>query len=231
MVMDNIKSNLLDIKENIEKACNKVNRNPDDVTLVAVTKTIDVDAMKMANQLNICEFGENRVQELIKKYDFFEKNIKWHVIGHLQSNKVKYIINKVVLIHSVDSISLAKEIDKRAKQKDTVQDVLIEINVANEETKYGLKEKEAIPFAKSLEELANVRIRGLMTVAPYVFDGEENRLHFRKMKGLFEELKSVGNSNVDARYLSMGMTNDYQVAIEEGSNMVRIGTALFGHRN
>ena len=174
--------------------------------------------------------GENRVQELVKKYDIIGQKADYHMIGHLQSNKVKNIVDKVVLIHSLDRASLAKEINKRAKAKDIIMDVLIQVNVAEEESKYGLKVDEVIPFIEKVSKYTNIKVKGLMTIAPLVEDPEEVRWVFRDLRKLSERVSSKGYQNEDMEFLSMGMTNDYEVAIEEGSNMIRIGTGLFGKR-
>ena len=174
--------------------------------------------------------GENRVQELVEKYHILGEGPKYHMIGHLQSNKVKDIIDKVTLIHSLDRPSLSKEIDKRAKAKGIVMDVLVQVNVAEEESKHGLKVEEVIPFIEETLQYNTIRIKGLMTIAPLVEDAEEVRWVFRELRQLSERISSRGYENVDMEFLSMGMSNDYEVAIEEGSNMIRIGTGLFGER-
>lgn len=226
-----VEKNILEVQENIERALDRVGRKSDDVTLIAVTKTVDVDKINEAINCGISNIGENKVQEIQTKYDkITNKNIDWHMIGHLQSNKVKYIIDKVDLIHSLDRKSLANEINKRAKKKNIVQDVLIQVNIAEEESKFGLKKEEVIPFVESILGYDNIRIKGLMTIAPYAEDSEEVRWVFRGLKDLSETIEDRRYENVQMKYLSMGMTNDYEIAIEEGSNMVRVGTAIFGKR-
>lgn len=225
-----VKDNLLKVQENIENAAVRSGRSKDDITLVAVTKTVDVDIINEAIKLGIDNIGENKVQEINRKYEAIENQVNWHMIGHLQTNKVKYIIDKVALIHSLDKMSLAKEIDKRAKSSNIVKDVLIQVNVANEETKYGLKKEEVIPFVESILELENIRIKGLMTMAPFAENPEEVRFVFKDLRKLGYEIENRRYENVEMKYFSMGMTNDYEVAIEEGSNIVRVGTALFGKR-
>lgn len=226
-----VEKNILEVQENIERALDRVGRKSDDVTLIAVTKTVDVDKINEAINCGISNIGENKVQEIRAKYDkITNKNIDWHMIGHLQSNKVKYIIDKVDLIHSLDRKSLANEINKRAKKKNIVQDVLIQVNIAEEESKFGLKKEEVIPFVESILGYDNIRIKGLMTIAPYAEDSEEVRWVFRGLKDLSETIEDRRYENVQMKYLSMGMTNDYEIAIEEGSNMVRVGTAIFGKR-
>jgi pyridoxal phosphate enzyme (YggS family) len=196
---------------------------------VAATKTFGVETIKEAIACGITDIGENKVQELNEKYPYLRNEVEFHFIGHLQTNKVKYIIDKVKLIHSLDSIKLAEEIDKRAKQKSLIIDCLVEINIGGEESKYGIPPEEMHNFVKEMGKYDNIRIRGLMTIAPYL-PPEEVRPYFRKMKKLFEELKEIKQHNVQVEFLSMGMSNDYWVAVEEGANIVRIGTSIFGQR-
>lgn len=174
--------------------------------------------------------GENRVQELTKKYDIIGNKVKYHMIGHLQSNKVKYLIDKVELFHSLDRMSLVKELNKRAKRENIVAQALIQVNVAEEETKHGLKKEEVLPFIENIEKYSNIHIKGLMTIAPYSEDPEEVRWVFRDLKNLSDTIKAKDYKDVDMEILSMGMTNDYIVAIEEGANMIRVGTGIFGER-
>jgi len=225
-----INENLKIINENILNACMKSGRDSEDVQLIAVTKTVEVDSMKICKNSGVKIFGENRVQELTRKFDDFDNSVDWHLIGHLQTNKVKYIIGKTKLIHSLDSEKLAVEIDKQGKKNQLVIDVLIEVNIALEDSKFGVKPCDVISFADSLKDYKNICIRGLMTVAPFYENPENTRIHFKKMKNLFDELKKHNGSNLKADYLSMGMTNDYIIAIEEGSNMIRVGTGIFGER-
>jgi len=227
----NIKENIDDIVKRIEVTCKKAGRNPNDITLIAVSKTVESPKVREALEAGIDNLGENRVQELIKKYeDLKDTGIKWHMIGHLQKNKVKYIIDKTVLIHSVDSLSLAEEIDKRAKNKGLVANVLIELNIGEEESKFGIKEENVYDFIKSLEDFENIRVLGLMTVAPFCENPEDVRWVFKKMKDIYDKISTMNLKNAEMKYLSMGMTNDFEIAIEEGSNMIRIGTAIFGAR-
>ncbi|WP_425446000.1 YggS family pyridoxal phosphate-dependent enzyme [Dethiothermospora halolimnae] len=226
-----LECNLQKIKENISNAAKKVGRSPEDITLVAVTKTVDTDIINEALKLDIEHIGENKVQEIQRKYDQIEKDVKWHMIGHLQSNKVKYIIDKVDLVHSLDRKSLAKELNKRAKKNNKIVNALIQVNVAEEESKYGLKLEETIPFIESILDYDNIKIKGLMTMAPYAEDPEDIRYVFRDLKKLSENIKNKNYENVDMNYLSMGMTNDYEIAVEEGANIVRVGTGIFGKRN
>ena len=186
---------------------------------------------------NIRDFGENKVQELCDKIEKMPKDIKWHMIGHLQRNKVKYIVGQVALIHSVDSYRLAEEINIQAKKNSVVDNVLgtyailVEVNIAHEESKFGISEEDAIQLVEEIAELENVRIKGLMTIAPYVENAEDNRLYFRKIKDLSVDIAAKNIDNVSMEILSMGMTGDYEVAIEEGATMVRVGTGIFGARN
>ena len=197
---------------------------------MAVTKTVETDRIIEALEIGLDNIGENRVQELVQKYDIIGKGPKYHMIGHLQSNKAKDIIDKVTLIHSLDRASLSREIDKRAKARDIIADVLIQVNVAGEESKHGLRVDEVIPFIEETLQYSNIRIKGLMTIAPFVEEAEEVRWVFREMRKLYDEINARGYEGVDMEFLSMGMTNDYEVAIEEGSNMIRVGTGLFGER-
>ncbi|AGB18821.1 YggS family pyridoxal phosphate-dependent enzyme [Thermoanaerobacterium thermosaccharolyticum] len=224
-----IRLNLEEIKNNIEVHARKVNRNPDDILVMAVTKTVDVERIQEAIDNGITDIGENKVQELIDKYHALKDKVQFHFIGHLQTNKVKYIIDKVKMIHSLDSIHLAQEINKRAHNSNIIMDCLVEVNIGSEESKYGIDPLNIMDFIKSLESFDNIRIRGLMTVAPFM-EPEQVRPYFKKMKELFDCAKSINQKNVDFKYLSMGMTNDYTVAVEEGSNIVRIGTGIFGKR-
>ncbi|WP_279380185.1 YggS family pyridoxal phosphate-dependent enzyme [Sporosalibacterium faouarense] len=226
-----IQKNLQEIKRNIKEAANKSGRDEKDITLIAVTKTVDEDIINEALELEIQDIGENKVQEIQRKYDNIKEGIKWHMIGHLQSNKVKYIIDKVSLIHSLDRISLAKEIQKRAKQNNITMDCLVQVNISEEESKFGLKKEKVITFIESVLKYENIKIKGLMTMAPYMEDSEKTRCVFRELKKLSQEIEERAFPGVEMKFLSMGMTNDYMVAIEEGSNMVRIGTGIFGKRN
>ncbi len=226
-----IKYNIADILKNVEASANKVGKTLDDITVIAVTKTVDYKRANEAIEAGLNNLGENRVQEFMNKYEQMDNsNINWHIIGHLQTNKVKYIINKVKLIHSLESLSLAEEINKRSKQNGVVTEVLIELNIGEEESKFGIKNNELIDFIKSVENLEYIKIVGLMTVAPYAENKEDVRWVFKEMKNLYDVVSNISFKNVQMKYLSMGMTNDYDVAIEEGSNVIRIGTAIFGSR-
>ena len=226
-VKDNLKSVQTSIEQARQNSCEK-----QEVTLVAVTKTIDVGPMKEVLKEGVSCFGENKVQEILSKYEKFPDTVKWHLIGTLQSNKVKYIIDKVEMIHSLDRMSLAKEIDRRAKEIGVVMKCLIQVNISQEESKHGLDKAEALKFIEEVaQNFSHIQVLGLMGMAPFVEDAEEARPYFRQLKGLFEEAKNLNLGTGQMKYLSMGMTNDYTVAIEEGSNMVRVGTGIFGKRN
>lgn len=226
-----IKENLADVEKAIEKACEKAGRKREEVTLIAVSKTYPVEDIKTAMECGATVFGENKVQELVEKEEQLPKDIEWHLIGHLQRNKVKYIVDKVAMIHSVDSLRLAEEISKEAVKKNVDVNVLIEVNVAQEETKFGVTLEETETLIEQIAQLPNVFVKGLMTIAPYVIDMEENRELFRKLKQLAVDIKAKNIDNVSMDVLSMGMTNDYPVAIEEGATMIRVGTGIFGQRD
>ena len=226
-----LKDNLREVEANIAAACAKAGRNTDDVTLISVSKTKPVSMLEEIYAEGVRTFGENKVQELTEKYEELPKDIKWHMIGHLQRNKVKYIVDKVALIHSVDSYRLAEEINIQAKKHQVTVPVLIEVNVAGEDTKFGVRPEETLQLVEEIASLENVRIQGLMTIAPFVDDPEENRVHFRRLKQLSVDIASKNIDNVHMEILSMGMTNDYTVAVEEGATMVRVGTGIFGARN
>lgn len=228
--MKYIEENIKNIREQINQACSKVGRNPDDIQLIAVSKTVDCERINESVLKGMTDLGENKVQEIMDKYNEIH-NVYWHMIGHLQTNKVKYIIDKVKLIHSLDRISLAKEINKRAKQHNKVMDVLIQVNVANEDTKFGLACEEVYDFIEKIQPLEYIKVKGLMTIAPFEENPEDVRKYFKKLKEMFEEIKTKNFSQVEMKYISMGMTNDFQVAIEEGSNIIRVGTGIFGRRN
>lgn len=226
-----LKENLKEVQENILKACEKSGRNPEDVTLIAVSKTKPVSMLQEIYDENIRDFGENKVQELVEKYDELPQDIKWHMIGHLQRNKVKYIVDKVCLIHSVDSYRLAEEINIQAKKKNITVPILVEVNIAEESSKFGIYAEDAIALVEQIAQLENVRIKGLMTIAPFVENPEDNRQYFRNIRQLSVDIAAKNIDNVSMNVLSMGMTGDYMVAIEEGATMVRVGTGIFGERN
>lgn len=227
MVTENLKT----VHERMLVACSKSNRNPDEVTLIAVSKTKPIEMLQEAYDAGIRCFGENKVQEIMDKYEVLPKDIKWHMIGHLQRNKVKYIVDKVDLIHSVDSLKLAQEINKEALKKQVIVSILIEVNVAKEDSKFGTTLDKCMELVQEISQLPQIRIKGLMTIAPYVTNPEDNREIFKELKKLAVDIKNKNIDNVDMKILSMGMTGDYQVAIEEGATMVRVGTGIFGERD
>ncbi len=269
-----MKDNIIEIEQRIQAACDKSHRDRSEVTLIAVSKTKPAAMVKEAYELGMRHFGENKVQELVDKYDTFHDaygdTIYWHQIGHLQRNKVKYLMNKSVLIHSVDSLRLAQQIESDAAKQDLVCDILIEVNIAKEDTKFGVMEEDVLPLLMDLLKLSHIRVRGLMTIAPYTEDPEKNRVYFKKLRELYIDIKTknidnmckgniihnIGKLTVDTKEnplldngstdlkkeagtsfieyfdtLSMGMTGDFEIAIEEGATMVRVGTGIFGERN
>jgi hypothetical protein len=231
--MDNsfIRDNISEVEKVIDLECAKSGRSKEEVTLIAVSKTKPVEMLREAYDYGCRDFGENKVQELVDKYEVLPKDIRWHMIGHLQTNKVKYIVDKVFLIHSVDSLKLAQEISKEAVKKNVVVDILIEVNVAGEETKFGTTCAEVKELVKEISKLPNICIKGLMTIAPFVENAEENRVYFSKLKELAVDIDSENIDNVSMNFLSMGMTGDYPVAVDEGATYVRVGTGIFGARN
>lgn len=224
-----IEKNIQEVKEKIARAAQRAGRDPREVTLVAVTKTVSAELARRAYDYGIKTLGENRVQELQKKYPELPSDTRWHMIGHLQTNKVKYIIDKITLLHSLDRMSLAEEVSRRADKQGLTVPSLVEVNVSGEESKFGLSPREVVEFIKTVDCLPGLQVRGLMTVAPYTANPEEVRPVFRELKALAEKIsREVAGVNMD--YLSMGMTNDYEIAVEEGANIIRIGTAIFGAR-
>ncbi len=226
-----VKENLMKVEENIAKACERAGRKREDVTLIAVSKTKPVEDIMEAYEAGIRDFGENKVQELCDKYEVLPKDIRWHMIGHLQKNKVKYLIGKTVLIHGVDSYELACEINKRSEQKNTVTDILIEVNIANEKTKFGISPDRAFQLVQQIMELSYVNVKGLMCIAPYVVVSDQHREFFQKMLKLDVDIINNLSNNSRMDVMSMGMTCDYETAIEEGATMVRVGTGIFGERD
>lgn len=225
-----IKENIDQIIARKEQITVEAGRKAGEVLLVAVTKTRTADEINEAINAGITDIGENKVQEILDKYDQV-KPVRWHMIGHLQTNKVKYIIDKVSLIHSVDSIKLAEEIDRRARQHGINMDILIQVNAAREESKFGITTEETESLLNEiLENCPNVRIRGLMCIAPFEEDPEDTRAVFRKVKTLYDKYSAIAHERLDFKYLSMGMSHDFEAAIFEGSNIIRIGTAIFGER-
>lgn len=219
------------VEEKVANACKRAGRSREDVTLIAVSKTKPVSMIEELLPLGVRDFGENKVQELTAKEEVLPKDIRWHMIGHLQRNKVKYVIDKSCMIHSVDSLRLAQEISKEAVKHALVMPVLIEVNVAGEESKFGVSVEEAPSLVEEVSKLPGIQVNGLMTIAPYVEDPEENRYVFRNLRKLSVDIREKNFDNVTMNVLSMGMTGDYEVAIEEGATHVRVGTGIFGERN
>lgn len=216
---------------NILKACETSGRNPEEVTLIAVSKTKPVSMLQEIYDHGCRDFGENKVQELVEKYEVLPKDIKWHLIGHLQRNKVKYVVDKAALIHSVDSLKLAEEISKEALKKNVEVDILIEVNVAEEESKFGAKAEDTVELVSQIAKLPGIHIKGLMTIAPYVENPEDNRQYFAQLRQLSVDISAKNIDNVTMNVLSMGMTGDYETAVSEGATLVRVGTGIFGERH
>lgn len=229
--MEDIRKNLDKVNAQIKSAAEGCGRSADDVLLVAVSKTRTPEEINIAIDAGVTDIGENKVQEIMDKYDAI-KPVKWHMIGHLQTNKVKYIIDKVSMIHSVDSYKLAAEIDKRAGSKGITMDILIQVNSAQEESKFGISTDETEALIREImENCSNIRIRGLMCVAPFAEDPEDIKVYFEEVKKQYDTFGSITHERLDFKYLSMGMSHDFNVAIEAGSNLVRVGSAIFGERN
>lgn len=226
-----LKDALIEVENNILNACERSGRNPEEVTLIAVSKTKPVEMLQEVYNEGIRDFGENYVQELADKIEIMPKDIRWHMIGHLQRNKVKYLVGKVACIHSVDSLRLAEVINERSIKLGVVTKIMAEVNIAGEESKFGFTRDEVFDFAEKVSTMEGVKLVGLMTSAPYVNDPEENRQYFREMKSLSVDINEKNINNINITELSMGMTNDYIVAVEEGATHVRVGTAIFGARN
>ncbi len=226
MIQENLKS----VQEHMENACRRARREPREVTLIAVSKTKPIEMLKEAYETGCRDFGENKVQELVDKYEVMPKDIRWHMIGHLQRNKVKYLVGKVYLIHSVDSFRLAEEISREAVKKGVDVNVLVEVNVAGEESKFGTTCEETLDLVRKIAGLPRVFVKGLMTIAPYVENSEENRQYFVNLRKLSVDIKKQNIDNVSMEVLSMGMTGDYEVAVEEGATYIRVGTGIFGER-
>lgn len=226
-----IKENIEKVEKVIDQVCEEIGRKRSEVTLIAVSKTKPAEMLQEAYDTGCRDFGENKVQELVDKYEVLPKDIRWHMIGHLQRNKVKYIVDKVYLIHSVDSLKLAEEISKEAVKKNVSVNILIEVNAAGEETKFGTTLEDAKQLVREAAKLPNVHIRGLMTIAPMVEKAEENRVFFQQLKKLSVDIAAENIDNVSMEVLSMGMTGDYSVAVSEGATLVRVGTGIFGERN
>lgn len=226
-----IRENIAHINQLKAEAAQRSGRSGEDVLLVAVTKLHGVDEINEAIDCGITDIGENKVQEIMDKYEHV-KPVRWHLIGHLQTNKVKYIIDKVSMIHSVDSLKLAQEINKRAQQHNLTMDILIQVNSAEEESKFGITTEETGQLIRDiLDSCENIRIRGLMCIAPFEENPEDVRVYFAEVKKLYDEYGKMEHPHLDFKYLSMGMSGDFPVAIEEGSNLIRVGTSIFGARD
>ena len=226
-----LKENLEEVERRIQAACCRAGRDRSEVTLIAVSKTKPVEMLQEIYDCGVRDFGENKVQELVDKYEVLPSDIRWHLIGHLQRNKVKYVVDKACLIHSVDSVRLAKAISDEAVKKQCQVKILVEVNVAGEESKFGVSVEDTLLLIEEIAGYPNIRIEGLMTIAPFVENPEDNRQIFRKLKQLRVDIDAKNINNVNVHILSMGMTNDYEVAIEEGATVVRVGTGIFGARN
>lgn len=226
-----IRDNLESVEKNIAAACERAHRDRSDVTLIAVSKTKPVSDIRQVMECGITVFGENKVQEIQQKTEEITEPLSWHMIGHLQANKVKYLPGKVCMIHSVDNVKLANEIEKQFAKHDLKIDVLIEVNMAHEDTKFGLSPDDAPAFIKEISNLSHLNVRGLMTIAPYTDDPESNRQYFRGLRELMQNINNMNILPAKMDTLSMGMTGDYEVAIEEGATFVRVGTGIFGERD
>lgn len=230
--MSDIQKNLEDVKKRIKNAAEMSKRSPEDITLIAVTKTHPVQMINEAIDLGVTDIGENKVQEILEKYDKVKKGVRWHLIGHLQTNKVKYIIDKVYMIHSVDSVKLMDEIERQAEKHGVSEiKILIQVNISGEETKFGIAVGELDDMLRYAGKLKHVKICGLMTILPKIDVSVSNRLHFNNIYNKFIDISKNKYDNVNMEFLSMGMSGDFEMAIEEGSNMVRVGTAIFGERD
>ena len=230
--MSYIRENLEEIKARIKKSAEKSGRSAEDITLIAVTKTHPAEAINEAISCGVTDIGENKVQEIMEKYDKVKKGVRWHLIGHLQTNKVKYIIDKVYMIHSVDSVKLLEEIEKQAEKHDVDEiKVLIQVNMSGEESKFGISIDDVEEMLDVVKSLKRVKVCGFMTILAKIDSGMSNRLQFRDINNKFIDISKNKYDNVDMKFLSMGMSGDFEMAIEEGSNMVRVGTAIFGDRD
>ncbi|MDE6568771.1 MAG: YggS family pyridoxal phosphate-dependent enzyme [Lachnospiraceae bacterium] len=226
-----VQENLIAVQSKIEAACKRSGRDPKEVTLIAVSKTKPISMIQEAIEAGKKEFGENKAQEMKEKQETLQKDLKWHFIGHLQTNKVKYVVGRAALIHSVDSLHLAEAIEKESAKQNLISDILLEVNVAQEASKFGLKPEEVESLVREIAKFPHTHVCGLMTIAPYVENPEENRDIFCKLKKLSVDIATKNIDNIDMSVLSMGMTGDYEVAIEEGATHVRVGTGIFGERD
>ncbi len=229
--MGSVSDRLDEVNERIREACERSGRDPSEVTLVAVSKTKPVEMIREAYDAGVRDFGENKVQEMMEKQEQLPSDIRWHMIGHLQRNKVKYLIGKVRLIHSVDSLRLAQEISAQSVKHGVDTDILIEVNIAGEESKFGISRDETMALVEEAALLPGIHVKGLMVVAPYTEDPEDNRTYFKEIRQLSVDIANKNIDNVDISMLSMGMTGDYETAVEEGATLVRVGTGIFGERN
>lgn len=225
-----MKNRIQTVQNNIKDACEKVGRIESEVTLIAVSKTKPLEMLQEAYALGMRDFGENKVQEMVSKVEQLPKDIRWHMIGHLQKNKVKYLAESVYMIHSLDSVDLAKEIQKQAEKVNRIIPVLIEVNIAGEESKFGVSPENVEALAREVSKLPNVKVKGLMTVPPIQVEESDNRKYFSALRQLSVDIKQKNIDNIDMDVLSMGMTDDYPSAVEEGASYVRVGTGIFGHR-
>ena len=228
--MNTIRDHLNEVRKNIQKACEKAGRSSQEVTLIAVSKTKPLFMLEEAYEDGARDFGENKVQEILEKHPKMPEDARFHMIGHLQRNKVKQVLPHAVLIHSVDSYRLAEQISQEAGKLGITAKILLEVNVAKEESKFGMMPEDVEEMAGQIAALPHLQIEGLMTIAPFVDDPEKNRPVFRKLYQLSVDIKKKNIDNVNMGVLSMGMTGDYQVAVEEGSTMIRVGTGIFGAR-
>ncbi|MCI8268156.1 MAG: YggS family pyridoxal phosphate-dependent enzyme [Lachnospiraceae bacterium] len=225
-----ISSHLRQVQERIQCACNRSGRDTHEVTLIAVSKTKPLEALQLAYDCGVRDFGENKVQEILQKAPQMPKDTRFHMIGHLQRNKVRQVLPFVTMIHSVDSLRLAEEIQQEAKRISKIVDILLEVNVAGEESKFGFSPEELINIIQQICNFSHIHVCGLMTIAPFVENPEQNRDVFKKLFQLYVDIKHKNIDNISMSVLSMGMTGDYEVAVEEGSTMIRVGTGIFGAR-
>jgi len=228
---DTIQKNIGDVKSRIRAAAERAGRHEDDITLVAVSKTVPAEKLNAIAQKKEMIFGENRVQELLGKYDIIKEGCVWHFIGRLQTNKVKNIIDKVAMVHSLDRMELAEEIQKRANACNRIIDILVQVNISGEGTKTGIQPEELLPFLQKLALFPNLKVRGLMTIAPYAENPEDIRWVFRELRNIYDDMSRKNINNISMQYMSMGMSHDFEIAIEEGANIVRIGSSIFGERH
>lgn len=226
-----VKENIAAVRQRIEEACRRAGRDTQSVTLIAVSKTKPIPMIEEAYEAGSRDFGENKAQDMRDKHDAMKEDIRWHFIGHLQTNKIKYVVGRAYMIHSLDSLHLAQAIEAECVKKDVHIPVLIEVNAAAEESKFGVTPEETETLIREVSRLPHLQVSGLMTIAPFVENPEENRQYFRKLHDLYIDIQSKSIDNVNMSVLSMGMTGDFEIAIEEGATHVRVGTGIFGERN